>query len=141
MPIADAQKTGAMMLFGGYGDDVRVLDIGTSRELRRAHVAPGDRPFRSSAKEAWPPASGAWGAGLALDYMQARDAMLTKAPGCSRRPLASSRRITQLLEHARVTERELARLKTRRRPVRATTWPAVPYVKGARCWPRSTAPT
>jgi alanyl-tRNA synthetase len=121
MPIADAQKTGAMMLFGEkYGDEVRVLDIGTSRELcGGTHVArTGDIGLFKVVGE------GGVAAGVrrieavtgrgALDYMQARDAMLTRAAGLFRAPVGElEAKIAQALEHARATERELARLKTK----------------------------
>jgi len=121
MPIAEAQNTGAMMLFGEkYGDDVRVLDIGTSRELcGGTHVTrTGDiGPFKIVSE-------GGVAAGVrrveavtglaALEYMQARDAMLSRAAGMFKAPVAElEAKIAQLVEHARLTERELARLKSK----------------------------
>ena len=121
MPIDDAQKTGAMMLFGEkYGDEVRVLDIGTSRELcGGTHVArTGDIGLFKIVGE------GGVAAGVrrveamtgrgALDYMQARDATLTKAAALLKAPVAElETKIAQLLENVRATERELTRLKAK----------------------------
>ena len=121
MPIDDAQKTGALMLFGEkYGDEVRVLDIGTSRELcGGTHVArTGDIGLFKIVGE------GGVAAGVrrveamtgrgALDYLQARDATLNKAAALLKAPAAElETKIAQLLENVRATERELTRLKAK----------------------------
>jgi alanyl-tRNA synthetase len=121
MPIDEAQKAGAMMLFGEkYGDEVRVLDIGTSRELcGGTHVArTGDIGFFKIVDESGVAAGirrveATTGKG-ALDYVQARDATLEKAAALLKAPVGElEAKIAQLMENARTSERELARLKAK----------------------------
>jgi alanyl-tRNA synthetase len=121
MAIDEAQKLGAMMLFGEkYGDEVRVLDIGSSRELcGGTHVArTGDIGFFKIVGE------GGVAAGIrrveavtgrgALAYVQAQEAKLNAAASAIKAPVAEvEARIQQLLDSARATERELARLKAK----------------------------
>ena len=109
------------MLFGEkYGDEVRVLDIGTSRELcGGTHVSrTGDIGLFKIVSE------GGVAAGVrrveavtgkgALEYVQAQEAKLAHAAQLLRAPIAEiETRIAQLQESARVAERELARLKAK----------------------------
>src|SRR4029079_14397976 len=121
MPIAEAQTSGAMMLFGEkYGDEVRVLDIGTSRELcGGTHVSrTGDiRLFKIVGE-------GGVAAGVrrieavtgkgALAHVQEQEAKLAGAAHLLKAPIAEiEARIAQLQESARNAERELARLKAK----------------------------
>jgi alanyl-tRNA synthetase len=121
MAIDDAQKLGAMMLFGEkYGDEVRVLDIGSSRELcGGTHVArTGDIGFFKIVGE------GGVAAGIrrveavtgrgALAFVQAQEAQLNAAAAAIKAPVDEiAARIVQLQESARAAERELARLKAK----------------------------
>jgi alanyl-tRNA synthetase len=121
MPIDEAQKEGAMMLFGEkYGDEVRVLDIGTSRELcGGTHVArTGDIGLFKIVGESGVAAGirrveAVTGRG-ALAHVQAQETQLARAAALLKSPVAEvEARIAQLQESAKATERELARLKAK----------------------------
>jgi alanyl-tRNA synthetase len=118
MSLDDAQKTGAMMLFGEkYGETVRVLEIGSSKELcggthvqrtgdigifkilAESGVAAGIRRVEAIAGD------------RALAYLQKLDTQVNQlATTLKATPNDLQQRITQLQDHARSLEKELERL-------------------------------
>ena len=121
MGIEDAQKTGAMMLFGEkYGDEVRVLDIGSSRELcggthvsrtgdiglfkiyAESGVAAGVRRIEAATGE------GALALVATAERELARIAALVKVA-----PEQAAARIEQVIEQSRALEKELSALKAK----------------------------
>jgi alanyl-tRNA synthetase len=121
MPIEDAKRSGAVMLFGEkYGDEVRVLDIGSSREFcGGTHVArTGDiglfKIVEQSAVAAGVRRVEAKTGEGALAWVQAQEAKLRLAAAALKAPVDDvEAKIAQVLEHVRTLERELAKLKSR----------------------------
>jgi len=121
MPIDEAQKTGAMMLFGEkYGDEVRVLDIGSSRELcGGTHVGrTGDIGAFKILSEAGVAAGvrrveATTGTGV-LAYIGETEKNLGRIAGLVKTtPAEAAERVGQLMESARTLEKELERLKSK----------------------------
>jgi len=119
MDMESAQKTGATMLFGEkYGETVRVLDIGSSRELcGGTHVTrTGDIGLFKIVSE------GGVAAGVrrveaitganALAYLQDLESTVHSAAATLKAPAAELQgRLGQVLEQIRALEREVGSLK------------------------------
>lgn len=119
MGMEDAQKTGAMMLFGEkYGESVRVLDIGTSRELcGGTHVQrTGDIGLFKIVSEGGVAAGvrrveGITGAN-ALAYVQGLESTVHSVAATLKAPTAEVQpRLTQVLDQVRALEKEIGALK------------------------------
>ena len=121
MAIDEAQKTGAMMLFGEkYGDNVRVLDIGSSRELcGGTHVQrTGDIGLFKIVAESGVAAGvrrvEAVTGDNALAYLQSLEGTVQRlASALKAAPSEVPARLGQVLEQVKTLERELSSLKGR----------------------------
>ena len=121
MPIDEAQKSGAVMLFGEkYGDIVRVLDIGSSREFcGGTHVSrTGDIGLFKIVAEGGVAAGirrvEAVAGSVAFDYVQNMERQLTHAASLLKsQPLDVSVKIEQMVENVKALEKQLAQFKSR----------------------------
>jgi alanyl-tRNA synthetase len=119
MPIEEAQKSGAVMLFGEkYGDEVRVLDIGSSREFcGGTHVQrTGDIGLFKIVGESGVAAGvrrvEAITGDNALAYLQSLEGTVHQlASTLKAAPNEVPARLGQVLDQVRALEKELAALK------------------------------
>jgi alanyl-tRNA synthetase len=119
MDIESAQKTGAMMLFGEkYGDTVRVLDIGSSRELcGGTHVQrTGDIGLFKVVAESGVAAGvrriEAVTGDNALAYLQSLENTVSQVAGSLKAsPNELNTRIAQVLDQVKALEKEVSALK------------------------------
>ncbi|WP_293781004.1 alanine--tRNA ligase [uncultured Oxalicibacterium sp.] len=119
MDIESAQQTGAVMLFGEkYGETVRVLDIGSSRELcGGTHVhRTGDIGLFKIVGESGVAAGvrrvEAITGANALRYVQELEAVINSAAAVVKtQPLELEPRLAQLMDQMKALEREVGALK------------------------------
>ncbi len=119
MALDDAQKSGAVMLFGEkYGDTVRVLSIGTSKELcGGTHVKrTGDIGLLKIVAESGVAAGirrvEAVTGGNALTYLQSLESTVNGLAGTLKAsPHDLGNRVHQVLDQVRALEKELAQIK------------------------------
>ncbi|MDD5057275.1 MAG: alanine--tRNA ligase [Sideroxydans sp.] len=121
MAIDDAQKTGAMMLFGEkYGDVVRVLNIGSSIELcGGTHVKrTGDIGLFKIVAESGVAAGvrrveAVTGEGALALVQQQEQQLQQVADAVKSQPQEAAARIAQILDNVKSLEKELAALKSK----------------------------
>ena len=121
MGIEDAQKTGAMMLFGEkYGDEVRVLSIGSSKELcGGTHVKrTGDIGLFKIVAESGVAAGvrrveAVTGEGALALVQQQEEQLQQVADAVKVQPQEAAARIVQILDNVKSLEKELAALKSK----------------------------
>ena len=121
MALDAAQKTGAMMLFGEkYGDEVRVLEIGSSKELcGGTHVArTGDIGLFKIVSEGGVAAGvrrvEAVAGSVAFDYVQGMEKQLQSAAALLKaQPQEVEAKVSVLLENIKALEKQLGTLKSK----------------------------